>query len=66
MGGLGSLLRSHLVVTESSAELTTCLKQYLAEDQIFRIDHYWGKELVENLSVLCFSNLDFEPVWSRS
>lgn len=30
-----------------------------------RIDHYLGKELVENLSVLRFSNLIFEPLWSR-
>ncbi|KAM0949872.1 putative glucose-6-phosphate dehydrogenase (NADP(+)) [Dioscorea sansibarensis] len=51
--------------SESSAELTRCLKQYLSEDQIFRIDHYLGKELVENLSVLRFSNLVFEPLWSR-
>ncbi|KAL6009588.1 Glucose-6-phosphate 1-dehydrogenase 1, chloroplastic [Asimina triloba] len=51
--------------TESSAELTRCLKQYLTEDQIFRIDHYLGKELVENLSVLRFSNLVFEPLWCR-
>ncbi|KAG6473697.1 hypothetical protein ZIOFF_067614 [Zingiber officinale] len=51
--------------TESSAALTRGLKQYLEEDQIFRIDHYLGKELVENLSVLRFSNLVFEPLWSR-
>ncbi|KAJ6873960.1 glucose-6-phosphate 1-dehydrogenase 1 [Populus alba x Populus x berolinensis] len=51
--------------SESSGELTRCLKQYLTEDQIFRIDHYLGKELVENLSVLRFSNLVFEPLWSR-
>ncbi|XP_059316495.1 glucose-6-phosphate 1-dehydrogenase, chloroplastic [Lycium ferocissimum] len=50
---------------ESSAALTRALKQYLNEDQIFRIDHYLGKELVENLSVLRFSNLIFEPLWSR-
>ncbi|MFQ6661439.1 hypothetical protein Gotur_029606 [Gossypium turneri] len=52
--------------SESSAELTRCLKKYLTEDQIFRIDHYLGKELVENLSVLRFSNLIFEPLWSRT
>ncbi|KAA3474753.1 glucose-6-phosphate 1-dehydrogenase, chloroplastic-like [Gossypium australe] len=52
--------------SESSAELTRCLKKYLTEDQIFRIDHYLGKELVENLSVLRFSNLIFEPLWSRN
>ncbi|KAM1191278.1 hypothetical protein FF1_011911 [Malus domestica] len=51
--------------SESSATLTSALKQYLEEDQIFRIDHYLGKELVENLSVLRFSNLIFEPLWSR-
>ncbi|THF94129.1 hypothetical protein TEA_011711 [Camellia sinensis var. sinensis] len=50
---------------ESSSALTKSLKQYLEEDQIFRIDHYLGKELVENLSVLRFSNLIFEPLWSR-
>ncbi|XP_010929559.1 glucose-6-phosphate 1-dehydrogenase 3, chloroplastic isoform X1 [Elaeis guineensis] len=50
---------------ESSAALTRGLKEYLVEDQIFRIDHYLGKELVENLSVLRFSNLVFEPLWSR-
>lgn len=52
--------------SESSRELTRSLKQYLTEDQIFRIDHYLGKELVENLSVLRFSNLVFEPLWSRN
>ncbi|GJN31758.1 hypothetical protein PR202_gb20195 [Eleusine coracana subsp. coracana] len=52
--------------SESSGELTRSLKKYLAEEQIFRIDHYLGKELVENLSVLRFSNLVFEPLWSRN
>ncbi|VFQ81047.1 unnamed protein product [Cuscuta campestris] len=51
--------------SESSSLLTRSLKKYLKEDQIFRIDHYLGKELVENLSVLRFSNLIFEPLWSR-
>ncbi|KAL2623043.1 hypothetical protein R1flu_003248 [Riccia fluitans] len=51
--------------SESSAELTRGLKQYLSEEQIYRIDHYLGKELVENLSILRFSNLVFEPLWSR-
>ncbi|KXG39152.1 glucose-6-phosphate 1-dehydrogenase, chloroplastic-like [Sorghum bicolor] len=52
--------------SESSGELTRSLKKYLVEEQIFRIDHYLGKELVENLSVLRFSNLVFEPLWSRN
>ncbi|XP_077211231.1 glucose-6-phosphate 1-dehydrogenase, chloroplastic-like isoform X2 [Tasmannia lanceolata] len=51
---------------ESSREMTKSLQQYLTEGQIFRIDHYLGKELVENLSVLRFSNLVFEPLWSRT
>ncbi|KAM3240499.1 hypothetical protein ACQJBY_053906 [Aegilops geniculata] len=51
--------------SESSGELTRSLKMYLEEEQIFRIDHYLGKELVENLSVLRFSNLVFQPLWSR-
>lgn len=52
--------------SDSSRELTRSFKQYLTEEQIFRIDHYLGKELVENLSVLRFSNLVFEPLWSRN
>eukprot|EP00897_Mesotaenium_endlicherianum_P003310 jgi/Mesen1/3006/ME000177S02280 len=51
--------------SESSAELARGLSEYLTEEQIYRIDHYLGKELVENLSVLRFSNLVFEPLWSR-
>ncbi|XP_044492139.1 glucose-6-phosphate 1-dehydrogenase, chloroplastic-like [Mangifera indica] len=51
---------------ESSRELTRYLKQYLSEDQIFRIDHHLGEELVENLLVLRFSNLVFGPLWSRN
>ncbi|WJZ99741.1 hypothetical protein VitviT2T_018159 [Vitis vinifera] len=52
--------------SKSSVELTRGLKQYLSEDQIFRIDHYLGEELIENLLVLRFSNLVFEPLWSRN
>lgn len=33
--------------------------------QIYRIDHYLGKELIENLTVLRFANLVFEPLWTR-
>ncbi|XP_031264746.1 glucose-6-phosphate 1-dehydrogenase, chloroplastic-like isoform X1 [Pistacia vera] len=51
---------------ESSRELTRELRQYLSEDQIFRIDHHLGEELVENLLVLRFSNLVFGPLWSRN
>ena len=50
---------------ESSAALGRDLAQHLTEEQIYRIDHYLGKELIENLTVLRFSNLVFEPLWSR-
>lgn len=50
---------------DSSKELSRCLSQYLEEEQIYRIDHYLGKELIDNLLVMRFSNLIFEPLWSR-
>ena len=49
----------------SSRALSDGLYRNLTEDQIYRIDHYLGKELVENLSVLRFSNLVFQPLWTR-
>ncbi|GBF96382.1 hypothetical protein Rsub_09181 [Raphidocelis subcapitata] len=49
----------------SSRELADGLSRHLSEDQIYRIDHYLGKELIENLTVLRFSNSVFEPLWSR-
>ena len=33
--------------------------------QIYRIDHYLGKEMVQNLMVLRFANAVFEPIWNR-
>ena len=51
--------------SESFRALTDELYQHLREDQIYRIDHYLGKELIENLTVLRFANLVFEPLWSR-
>ena len=50
---------------ESSRLLASELYKHLAEEQIYRIDHYLGKELIENLTVLRFANLVFEPLWSR-
>ena len=41
------------------------LLAHLAESQIFRIDHYLGKETVQNIMVLRFGNTIFEPLWSR-
>lgn len=50
---------------ESSQQLSDSLAEVLSEDQIYRIDHYLGKELVDNLTVLRFSNILFQPLWSR-
>ncbi|CAK0785009.1 glucose-6-phosphate 1-dehydrogenase [Coccomyxa viridis] len=52
--------------SESFAQLERELSNFLTEDQMYRIDHYLGKELIENLTVLRFANLVFEPLWSRN
>lgn len=49
----------------SSKSLSEELFKVLTEEQIYRIDHYLGKELIDNLTVLRFSNLLFQPIWSR-
>ena len=51
---------------ESAIALDRELKQVLPEDQIYRIDHYLGKEAVEDLLVFRFANTLFEPVWNRN
>jgi glucose-6-phosphate 1-dehydrogenase len=50
---------------ESAVELNRLLHTHLDESQIFRIDHYLGKETVQNLLVFRFANGMFEPVWNR-
>jgi glucose-6-phosphate 1-dehydrogenase len=50
---------------ESAHQLNTALHQVLPEERIFRIDHYLGKETVQNLLVFRFGNAIFERVWNR-
>jgi glucose-6-phosphate 1-dehydrogenase len=49
----------------SAQDLNQKLLTVLKEDQIFRIDHYLGKETVQNIMVLRFANGLFEPIWNR-
>jgi glucose-6-phosphate 1-dehydrogenase len=49
----------------SARALNTLMHAHLDESQIFRIDHYLGKETVQNLLVFRFANGMFEPVWNR-
>jgi len=49
----------------SARELNAQLRQSFEENQIFRIDHFLGKETVQNLFVLRFANTIFEPIWNH-
>ncbi|MEQ9375125.1 MAG: glucose-6-phosphate dehydrogenase [Imperialibacter sp.] len=50
---------------ESAKELNNSLLESFKEDQIYRIDHYLGKETVQNTLVARFGNTIFEPLWNR-
>jgi len=50
----------------SARALNAALLQLMEEHQIYRIDHYLGKETVQNILVLRFANGMFEPIWNRN
>ncbi|MGH6644800.1 MAG: glucose-6-phosphate dehydrogenase, partial [Bradyrhizobium sp.] len=51
---------------ESAKALNRELLSVLTEDQIFRMDHYLGKETVQNIMIMRFANGLFEPIWNRN
>ena len=50
---------------ETARHLNSVITEYFEESEIFRIDHYLGKETVQNMLVLRFANGIFEPIWNR-
>ncbi len=50
---------------ESSNKLSEHLSKFYPEEEVYRIDHYLGKEMVQNIIALRFSNTIFSRVWNR-
>ncbi|QEY24317.1 glucose-6-phosphate dehydrogenase [Neisseria animalis] len=50
---------------QSSQQINTDVAKYFKEEQIYRIDHYLGKESLQNLLALRFANIMFEPLWNN-
>jgi len=50
---------------DTAKKYNQILKQYFDESQIYRIDHYLGKEMIQNILVVRFSNKIFEDIWSN-
>lgn len=52
--------------SESFEKLSNDMSALYTEDFIYRIDHYLGKEMVQNLMIMRFANSTFEPIWNRN
>ncbi|KQV43852.1 MULTISPECIES: glucose-6-phosphate dehydrogenase [unclassified Rhizobium] len=78
-GDISERIRDHKLITKSTRivvekpigrdlasalELNDTIGKFFREDQIFRIDHYLGKETVQNLMALRFANALYEPLWN--
>jgi glucose-6-phosphate 1-dehydrogenase len=51
--------------TQSAAELNDIVQRHFPEGRVYRIDHFLGKEAVQNLMIFRFSNTVLEPIWNR-